>query len=172
VTAVTFQCRVFPGQGPIRLDVIKLLLRRLPLDEGKLLTIVLGVVTGAGLAAGALGHGAGVEAAPGGDRAGDFAVAVQALERGLPAEAMTACTVRRALQETVRAGEGAGRDLCQSGRGAQHEGSNTGQAQHGQDAKSSAPVSEQSFLQDVLLPVLATHLELQSHAISSPLLSP
>jgi hypothetical protein len=65
-------------------------------------------------------------------------VTVQALERSLPAEAMTAGAVRRALQEAVRAGEGAGRDLRQGGSGAQHEGRYTGQAQHGQDAKERA----------------------------------
>lgn len=89
--------------------MIKLLPRRLPLDERKLLTIVVGVATGAGLAAGAFGHVAGVEAASGGNPAGDFAVTIQALERGLPAQAMTAGAVGCALQETVRAGEWAGR---------------------------------------------------------------
>ena len=105
---------VLAFQGPACLAVVELAQRRLPLDQREAFPIVLGMATGAGLAAGIFGDDAGVIALAGCDPLGNFGVAVEALEAGLTAQAMALGAVGGAAQGAVSLGKGSGGNLRRS----------------------------------------------------------
>ena len=90
-----------------------LVIKRLnvPLDEGKIFAVMLGVAAGAFLAGAGRNVVSRVQPRCGREPGGDFSVAVQTLQRGLPAKLMATRAIGRSIQRLMGPRKRSGGDL-------------------------------------------------------------
>lgn len=114
---------VFPFQLVTGHLVIKLFLRRLPVNQIEIFAVVLKVAANAVFAIGIAHLNLEVVAVLGGKAPGDFLVAIHALKgRSVGAELMAARALRRSCQRLVGFGKWPRRDLCVECRGRKKQG--------------------------------------------------
>ena len=108
VTLHASRVGVFARQWPAGPPVIELLHGRLPLNDRKILSVMLRMTTYASLAAGVLLHNTRVETTSCIEARCDLRVTLQALKHRLAAKLMAGCAVHRAGKGSVRLGERSG----------------------------------------------------------------